>query len=87
MRIGPQPIVLSTFKAKNVRNVFAASDRPSVIYAGSNQKLLYSNVNLKVFRPQPNRQRDSLAGMVPVSAFGPAHDFACRIRLRRLGRR
>ena len=76
MCIVPQPIVLSTFKAKNVRNVFAASDRPSVIYAGSNQKLLYSNVNLKVFLPQPNRQRDSLAGMVPVSAFGPAHDFA-----------
>ena len=49
--LGTQPIVLSTFRAANVRNVFAASDRPSVIYA-SNQKLLYSNVNLKEALPE-----------------------------------
>ena len=44
--LGTQPITLRTFSSKNTTRVFAASDRPTVIYS-SNKKLLYSNVNLK----------------------------------------
>ncbi|CAN1823275.1 DNA damage-binding protein 1 [Linum perenne] len=44
--LGTQPITLRTFTSKNATHVFAASDRPTVIYS-SNKKLLYSNVNLK----------------------------------------
>ncbi|MED6122642.1 DNA damage-binding protein 1a [Stylosanthes scabra] len=45
--LGTQPITLRTFSSKNTTHVFAASDRPTVIYYSSNKKLLYSNVNLK----------------------------------------
>ncbi|KAM6551938.1 hypothetical protein CsatB_001746 [Cannabis sativa] len=44
--LGTQPITLRTFSSKSITHVFAASDRPTVIYS-SNKKLLYSNVNLK----------------------------------------
>lgn len=44
--LGTQPITLQTFSSKDTTHVFAASDRPTVIYS-SNKKLLYSNVNLK----------------------------------------
>lgn len=44
--LGTQPITLRTFSSKDATHVFAASDRPTVIYS-SNKKLLYSNVNLK----------------------------------------
>ncbi|CAN4082375.1 unnamed protein product [Withania somnifera] len=44
--LGTQPITLRTFSSKDASHVFAASDRPTVIYS-SNKKLLYSNVNLK----------------------------------------
>ncbi|XP_052193020.1 uncharacterized protein LOC127801706 isoform X2 [Diospyros lotus] len=44
--LGTQPITLHTFSSKNTTHVFAASDRPTVIYS-SNKKLLYNNVNLK----------------------------------------
>ncbi|KAF6166099.1 hypothetical protein GIB67_023809 [Kingdonia uniflora] len=44
--LGTQPITLKTFSSKSTTHVFAASDRPTVIYS-SNKKLLYSNVNLK----------------------------------------
>ncbi|KAK6917109.1 Cleavage/polyadenylation specificity factor, A subunit, C-terminal [Dillenia turbinata] len=44
--LGTQPITLRTFSSKSTTHVFAASDRPTVIYS-SNKKLLYSNVNLK----------------------------------------
>lgn len=44
--LGTQPITLRTFSSKDTTHVFAASDRPTVIYS-SNRKLLYSNVNLK----------------------------------------
>eukprot|EP01018_Ginkgo_biloba_P031082 Gb_27300 [translate_table: standard] len=44
--LGTKPITLRTFSSKNTTYVFAASDRPTVIYS-SNRKLLYSNVNLK----------------------------------------
>jgi DNA damage-binding protein 1 len=48
--LGTQPIVLQTFKTGTTTNIFAASDRPTVVYS-KNQKLLYSNVNLKVGFP------------------------------------
>ncbi|CAH0392029.1 unnamed protein product [Bemisia tabaci] len=44
--LGTQPIVLKTFKSLSLNNVFACSDRPTVIYS-SNHKLVFSNVNLK----------------------------------------
>jgi len=45
--LGTKPIRLTMFTSKDdIKNVFAASDRPTVIYS-NNQKLLYSNVNLK----------------------------------------
>ncbi|KAJ3288595.1 DNA damage-binding protein 1a [Borealophlyctis nickersoniae] len=44
--LGSQPIMLRTFQSGGTTNVFAASDRPTVIYT-SNGKLVYSNVNLK----------------------------------------
>ena len=44
--LGTQPTVLRTFKAASASNVFACSDRPTVIYS-SNHKLVFSNVNLK----------------------------------------
>mmetsp|Transcript_63382 Transcript_63382/g.200458 ORF Transcript_63382/g.200458 Transcript_63382/m.200458 type:complete len:1099 (-) Transcript_63382:192-3488(-) len=44
--LGTQPITLRTFRSKDTTHVFAASDRPTVIYS-NNKKLLYSNVNLK----------------------------------------
>ncbi|TYZ63198.1 hypothetical protein PybrP1_012947 [[Pythium] brassicae (nom. inval.)] len=44
--LGSQPIALSTFRSKDMTLVFAACDRPTVIYANNN-KLLYSNVNAK----------------------------------------
>lgn len=44
--LGTQPTVLRTFWSLNTTNVFACSDRPTVIYS-SNHKLVFSNVNMK----------------------------------------
>lgn len=44
--LGTKPILLNAFKSKETMNVFAASDRPTVIYSNA-KKLLYSNINLK----------------------------------------
>lgn len=44
--LGSQPIALSRFRSKNVTHVFAACDRPTVVYS-NNKKLLYSNINAK----------------------------------------
>ncbi|KAK1397356.1 DNA damage-binding protein 1a [Heracleum sosnowskyi] len=41
--LGSQPISLRTFSFKNTTHIFAASDKPAVIYS-SNKKLLYSSV-------------------------------------------
>lgn len=45
--LGKMPIALGTFSSNDTTHVFAASDKPSVIHS-RNQKLIYSNVNLKV---------------------------------------
>lgn len=45
--LGTQPIILRAFKSMSTTNVFACSDRPTVIYS-SNHKLVFSNVNLKL---------------------------------------
>ncbi|CAO3588837.1 unnamed protein product [Absidia cylindrospora] len=47
--LGKLPIVLGTFSSNDMTHVFAASDKPSVIHS-RNQKLVYSNVNLKEVR-------------------------------------
>lgn len=44
--LGTQPTILKTFSSLSTSNVFACSDRPTVIYS-SNHKLVFSNVNLK----------------------------------------
>ena len=44
MTLGTKPIALRSFVSGGVRHVFAASDRPTVIYS-ANKKLLFSNVN------------------------------------------
>merc|ERR1719216_662791 len=45
--LGTQPTVLRKFKTQSTtNNVFACSDRPTVIYSSS-QKLVFSNVNLR----------------------------------------
>ena len=45
--LGTQPVLLRPFISRGSTNVFACSDRPAVIYS-SNQKLVFSNVNLKL---------------------------------------
>ncbi|KAI8364768.1 mono-functional DNA-alkylating methyl methanesulfonate N-term-domain-containing protein [Radiomyces spectabilis] len=47
--LGKLPIALGTFTSNGTIHVFAASDKPSVIHS-RNQKLVYSNVNLKDVR-------------------------------------
>lgn len=44
--LGTQHTILKVFKTHSSTNVFACSDRPTVIYS-SNNKLVFSNVNLK----------------------------------------
>ncbi|XP_003389315.1 PREDICTED: DNA damage-binding protein 1-like [Amphimedon queenslandica] len=44
--LGTKPIVLKQFKSDGVTSVFACSDHPTIIHF-SNQKLLFSNVNVK----------------------------------------
>lgn len=44
--LGTQPTLLKTFRSLSTTNVFACSDRPTVIYS-SNHKLVFSNVNLR----------------------------------------
>ncbi|KAG9510937.1 DNA damage-binding protein 1, partial [Fragariocoptes setiger] len=44
--LGTQQTTLKTFRSLATTNVFACSDRPTVIYS-SNHKLVFSNVNLK----------------------------------------
>ncbi|CAL5376858.1 unnamed protein product [Camellia sinensis] len=46
LSLGTQPITLCTFSSKNTTHVFAALDKPTVMYS-SNKKLLYNNANLK----------------------------------------
>ena len=45
LSLGTQPITLRSFSSNGNRNLFAVSDRPTVIYS-HNKKLLFSNVNL-----------------------------------------
>lgn len=42
--LGTKPITLRSFRSNSTSYVFAASDRPTVIYS-NNLKLLYSNLN------------------------------------------
>jgi hypothetical protein len=42
--LGTKPILLSAFSSGGQRHIFAASDRPTIIYS-NNKKLLYSNLN------------------------------------------
>ncbi|KAJ3195096.1 DNA damage-binding protein 1a [Entophlyctis luteolus] len=45
--LGTQSLHLVPFKTENRDCVFAASDMPTVLYAGNNNKLVCSNLNLK----------------------------------------
>ncbi|CAH1759117.1 8184_t:CDS:10 [Entrophospora sp. SA101] len=46
LSLGTQPIILIPFISNGKNHVFAASDRPTIIYSDNN-KLLYSSVNTK----------------------------------------
>lgn len=46
--LGTQPTILKTFRSLSTTNVFACSDRPTVIYS-SNHKLVFSNVRTTKF--------------------------------------
>ncbi|MFH4976853.1 hypothetical protein AB6A40_003562 [Gnathostoma spinigerum] len=56
--IGTQPTMLRKFISRGKESIFACSDRPTVIYS-SNQKLAFSNVNLKL-----------VAHMCPLNSVG-----------------
>jgi DNA damage-binding protein 1 len=45
--LGTQPLSLYLFTTKQNQNVFACSDRPTVIYS-TNGKLAYAQVNVRV---------------------------------------
>jgi len=47
VHVGTQPVTLCSFRSKGQENIFACSDRPTVVYHSNNKKLLYSNVNLR----------------------------------------
>jgi hypothetical protein len=65
--LGTQPTVLRKFSTQYTTNVFACSDRPTVIYS-SNQKLVFSNVNLKVSQSE-DRTRFRTANRELVKLF------------------
>jgi len=44
--VGTKAVKLTTLYSKGEKHVFAASDKPTIIY-GNNKKLMFSNVNLK----------------------------------------
>eukprot|EP00033_Pygsuia_biforma_P001101 GCRY01001253.1.p1 GENE.GCRY01001253.1~~GCRY01001253.1.p1 ORF type:complete len:1121 (+),score=337.54 GCRY01001253.1:198-3560(+) len=44
--LASQPVHLNTFSSRGTQHVFAASDRPAVLFSNNN-KLLFSNVNLQ----------------------------------------
>ena len=46
--LGTKPTIIQRFNNGASKNIFACSDRPTVIYS-SNHKLVFSNVNLKVY--------------------------------------
>ena len=73
--LGTQPMVLSKFLSKGTTHVFAASDRPTVIYS-NNKKLLFSNVNLKEVT-QMTSFNSEVCGRVCVSECGCACACAC----------
>lgn len=60
--LGTKPITLHKFSANGASYVFAASDRPTVIYS-SNQKLLYSNLN-----------ENEVGRLHPGCSHTPSHD-------------
>lgn len=58
--LGTKPILLSAFNSGGQRHVFAASDRPTIIYS-NNKKLLYSNLNENEVRLSCHRQLIGIA--------------------------
>lgn len=68
-------MILSKFTSKNSAHVFAASDRPTVIYS-NNKKLLLSNVNLKEVSA-PATASDLRGHGSTVSGMGICFAFVC----------
>ena len=82
--MGTQPTILQMFRSMSTSNVFACSDRPTVIYS-SNHKLVFSNVNLKEVgymsplnsEGYPDRydsNSNCSGGRLPVFSLGPQSD-------------
>lgn len=86
--LGTQPTVLRTFRSLSTSNVFACSDRPTVIYS-SNHKLVFSNVNLKEVNymcplnsegyPDRSAARPCLTSLFHSFFFTWLRNFALRI--------
>lgn len=78
--LGTQPTVLRTFRSLSTSNVFACSDRPTVIYS-SNHKLVFSNVNLKEvnymcpLNSEGYPDRSAVKLFCFVSVFSLSHQF------------
>ena len=69
LSLGSKPVTLKTFQSNGIKHVFAASDRPTVIYS-SNKKLLYSNVN------ENEVSMSSCAPVIHAKAAGMACSYA-----------
>ncbi|EGC39114.1 hypothetical protein DICPUDRAFT_86223 [Dictyostelium purpureum] len=67
LTLGTQPIILKKFKLKNTINIFALSDRPTVIYS-NNKKLFYSVVNLKEVTNVTSFNSDAFPGSMAISS-------------------
>lgn len=67
IQLGTKPILLRTFTSGGVGYVFAACDRPTIIYS-QNKKLIYSNLNENEVRARPGAFVQ-VSGC-PISNFG-----------------
>lgn len=64
--LGSHPVTLSGFVSKDQYNIFACSDRPTVIYS-NNKKILYSSVNLKEVTHMCELETDTFQDSMAIS--------------------
>eukprot|EP01132_Coremiostelium_polycephalum_P003348 gene3348-4197_t len=67
LSLGTQPIILTKFQLGKTVNVFASSDRPTVIYS-NNRKLFYSVINLKEVNHICSFNSDSFQDSIALSS-------------------
>lgn len=64
--LGTHPVTLTAFVSKDQCNIFACSDRPTVIYS-NNKKVLYSSVNLKEVTHMCELETDTFHDSMAIS--------------------